>query len=143
MKPPSLPRILGALLGLAFAVPHVCATVNHRPTLSGLKDQRIESGQFANETFTIFDTETSAASLIANAATTIASSNTTFINPTKAANLSLAGSVCTLGFPTVTGDGYAVITVTISDGTKSTSRAFVVERAAKLGTAPTESRIIQ
>jgi hypothetical protein len=97
--------------------------VNDSPTISDLADQTLaEDGTTGPLPFTIGDLETAASSLTLSKA----SSNTTLV---PVANIVLGGSGANRTVtvtPAANQSGSAVITVTVSDGTASTSETFTL-----------------
>lgn len=123
-------------LALAFLPALLHATVNHRPTVNRVDDRRITGGSFENPLVTVGDDSTPAASLTVTAT----SSNVDFVT----ANITGTGDTRTVELSTPTEDGYAAITITVTDsGNKSTFTSFVVQRAAAVAnnTPPTLSRL--
>jgi dienelactone hydrolase len=116
--------------------PPSITNVNHRPTITWIANQRSTPGTVVNGiAFTIGDAETAAASLTITAE----SSNATLL---PLANIVLGGSGAnrTVSLTPVSGQsGTSTITLTVSDGTKTTATAFALTVAATVSgnTAPT------
>jgi dienelactone hydrolase len=116
--------------------PAPITNVNHRPTITWIADQRSTPGTAVNGiAFTIDDAETTAALLTITAT----SSNATLL---PLANIVLGGSGAsrTVSLTPVSGQsGTTTITLTVSDGTKSSAMAFTFTVAATVSgnTAPT------
>ncbi len=112
--------------------------VNDDPTISDIVNQNIGVNSSTGAlSFTIGDVETAAASLIVTA-----TSNNATLVPNNAANLVLGGSGASRTInviPAAGQTGSAIITVTVSDGTTTTSDTFTVNVAAN--TAPTISDV--
>lgn len=110
--------------------------VNHRPTITWIADQRTTPGTAVNGlAFTVGDVETAAGSLTISAT----SSNTTLL---PVANLVLGGSGAsrTISITPASGQsGLSTITLTVSDGEKTSAMAFTLTVAATVSgnTAPT------
>lgn len=114
--------------------------VNFRPEVSWIADQRTTLGvAVSNIAFTVSDVETVAASLTVTAA----SSNTTLL-PVSGITFGGSGSNRTVSLaPASVQSGVATITLTVSDGVKTSATAFTLTVANAVGgnTAPTISAL--
>ena len=118
----------GQLRTAAFVTVAIAATppsgnVNHRPTLSRIADQRTLPGTATTAlAFKVSDAETAAAALTVTAS----SSNPTLL-PATAITLGGSGTDRTLTLTPLPGQtGVAAITLTVSDGEKTTANAFAL-----------------
>lgn len=112
--------------------------VNFRPDISWIADQRTTPGvAVSNIAFTVSDVETAAASLTLSATC----SNTTLL-PVSGITFGGSGSNRTVSLSPASGQsGTATITLTVSDGVKTSATAFTLTVANSVGgnTAPTIS----
>jgi dienelactone hydrolase len=110
-------------------------TVNHRPTISWIADQRATPGAaIAAIPFTVGDAETAANTL----SVTVTSSNTTLL-PVANIALTTGSANRTATLTPVNGQtGIATVTLTASDGAKNTATSFTLTVAATIAgnTAP-------
>ncbi|HXG49157.1 MAG TPA: Ig-like domain-containing protein, partial [Methylomirabilota bacterium] len=121
----------------AFAV-SVTAASNTAPVISSLADQSVAENQaLAALGFTVSDAETAASSLVVSAA----SSNPALV-PTNRITLGGSGSSRTVTVqPASNQVGQATITLTVSDGSLTASRSFVLTVVAASNTAPAMTAI--
>jgi dienelactone hydrolase len=115
-------------------------TGNFRPEISWIADQRTASGVAVNNlAFTVSDLETPAASLTVGAV----SSDLTLL-PANGITLGGSGTNRTISLAPAAGQsGVATVTLTVSDGAKSTATAFTLTAAGTVAgnTAPTISAV--
>ena len=116
----------------------VLASANAAPTISGINDQVVNENQAtAALSFTVADAETPAASL----RITAASSNTSLV-PSASISVGGTGGSHTVKVTPATGKtGSAQVTISVSDGTNTTSTSFTLTVQAPANTAPTISAI--
>lgn len=116
------------------------SSLNCRPDISWIADQRTTPGvAVSNIAFTVTDVETAAGSL----SVTATSTNTTVL-PQANVLLGGSGSSRTISLTPAAGQsGVSTLTLTVSDGVKTTATAFTLTVAAAVGgnTAPTVQAI--
>lgn len=123
------------LLGIGLLAANADAAVNHRPTISWIKDQRIGSGSFVGQSFTVGDDTTLAGDLVV----TQASTNGAWY---PASNIIFTGTLPNLvvnfaNTPTVPGATTIRLTVTDTGSPqKSAATSFTLQVAADTGAAP-------
>lgn len=110
------------------------SSLNHRPTISWIPDQRASPGQSVPAiSLTVGDVETAAASLVL----TVDSSNIALL-PTGNISQGGGGTDRTLTLAPVSGQtGLSTVTVTVSDGVKTTATGFTLTVATDVGSPPT------
>jgi hypothetical protein len=114
-------------------------TVNHLPTISPIADQAIAiDSATAPIPFTIGDSETSVSSLSLSAS----SSNLLLVRSTDIVLGGAGGNRTVTVTPLPGQTGFADITITVSDGTGSASRTFLLDVKPK-PTAPANLRVVQ
>ena len=118
-----------AFLTVAISAGGSATTVNHRPTITRIAEQRTTPGTaITGLSFTIGDVETSATAL-----TVTAASSNPILLPPAALTLSGSNASRTLSLSPAAGlSGTATITLTVSDGEKSTASAFTLTVASTI-----------